>query len=106
MANLKCDRCNQSFGPVDQLPYDEWAIVNDSLTSISKASLFSHIGTKAAVHKGEYGNCMFAIEKYIDDFGQMPLSDQALEGLHFGMAHVIDSYTKIHCAALKALRED
>jgi len=47
-----------------------------------------------------------AIEKYIDDFGQMPLSDQAREGLHFGMAHVIDSYTKIHCAALKALRED
>jgi hypothetical protein len=46
-----------------------------------------------------------AIEKYIDDFGQMPLSDQAREGLHFGMAHVIDSYTKIHCAALHMLRE-
>jgi hypothetical protein len=68
MANLKCDRCGQSFGPADQLPYDEWAIVNDSLTSISKAALFSHIGTKAAAHKGEYGNCMFAIERYIDKF--------------------------------------
>ena len=43
------------------------------------------------------------IEKYIDDFGQMPLSDEALQSMHFGMAHVIDSYTKIHNAALTAL---
>ena len=44
-----------------------------------------------------------AIEKYIDDFGQMPWSDQARESLHFGMAHLTDSYTKVHCTALGAL---
>jgi hypothetical protein len=43
------------------------------------------------------------IKKYINDFGQMPLLDEALQSMHFGMAHVIDSYTKIHNAALKAL---
>lgn len=68
MGDLKCDRCGGQFGPADQLPYDEWAIVNDSLTGISKASLYGHIGVKAAVHKGEYGNCMFNIERYIDKF--------------------------------------
>lgn len=68
MANLKCDRCKQVFGPADQLKYDEWVVVNDSLTSISKAALFLHIGAKPAVHKGEYGNCMFNIERYVDKF--------------------------------------
>ena len=46
------------------------------------------------------------IKKYINDFGQMPLLDEALQNMHFGMAHLIDSYTKIHNAALKALREE
>ena len=68
MGNLVCERCNGSFGPADQLEYDKWAVVNDSLTSISKASLFLHIGTKPAVHKGEYGITMFNIERYIDKF--------------------------------------
>jgi predicted DNA-binding protein len=45
-----------------------------------------------------------AIEKYIDDFGQMPWSDEALEALNFGMAHVIHSYTLVHGKALKTLR--
>lgn len=74
MGNLTCDRCKQSFGPADALdPYDEWCVVNDSLTSISKASLYGHIGVKAGVHKGEYGNCMFNIERYIDKFvGDIP----------------------------------
>lgn len=68
MGNLKCDRCGNSFGPADQLPYDEWCVVNDSLTSISKAALYLTIGTKASVHKGEYGVSMFNIERYIDKF--------------------------------------
>lgn len=68
MSNLKCDRCGQVFGPADQLPYDQWAVVNDSLTSISKASLYGHIGVKAGVHQGEYGICMYNIERYIDKF--------------------------------------
>ena len=74
MGNLKCDRCNTTFGPADQLvPYEKWAVVNDSLTSISKAVLLGHIGTKGAVHKGEYGNAMYQIGNYIDMFcGMIP----------------------------------
>lgn len=68
MGNLVCERCNANFGPSDQLPYDQWCVVNDSLTSISKAALYLHIGVKPAVHKGEYGICMFNIERYIDKF--------------------------------------
>lgn len=69
MGNLKCQRCNQSFGPADKLePYHKWAVVNDSLTSISKAALYLHIGNKPAVDKGEYGICMFNIERYLDKF--------------------------------------
>ena len=68
MAGLKCDRCGTNFGPADKLPYNEWCVVNDSLTSISKAALFGHIGSKPAVHKGEYGVCMFNIERYVDKF--------------------------------------
>lgn len=73
MSNLTCDRCNERFGPADKLPYNEWCVVNDSLTSISKAALFLHIGSKPAVHKGEYGNAMFNLERYLDKFvGDMP----------------------------------
>lgn len=68
MSNLHCERCGQKFGPADALPYNEWAVVNDSLTSISKAALYLHIGTKPGVHKGEYGICMGHIERYIDKF--------------------------------------
>jgi len=74
MGDLKCDRCNERFGPADHLePYDQWAVVNDSLTSISKAFLLGHIGTKPAVHRGEYGNAMYQIGNYIDMFcGMIP----------------------------------
>lgn len=74
MENMHCERCNQKFGPADHLePYHEWCVVNDSLTSLSKAALYLHIGTKPGVHKGEYGNCMFNIERYIDKFvGDIP----------------------------------
>lgn len=68
MGNLVCDRCGGKFGPADHLPYSEWAIVNDSLTSISKAALFGHIGTKPGVSQGEYGICMRQIETYVDKF--------------------------------------
>lgn len=69
MGNLKCERCNQVFGPADHLdPYDQWCVVNDSLTSISKAALYLHIGVKPGIHKGEYGICMTNIERYLDKF--------------------------------------
>jgi hypothetical protein len=74
MENMKCERCNESFGPADQVqPYDQWAIVNDSLTSISKAALYLHVGVKPGVHRGEYGICMYNIERYVDKFvGDIP----------------------------------
>jgi len=73
MSNLICERCGGKFGPADHLPYDQWAVVNDSFTSISRAALYLHIGTKPGVHKGEYGICMFNLEGYINKFvGDMP----------------------------------
>lgn len=83
MGAMRCQRCNQNFGPADQLePYHEWAVVNDSLTSISKAALYLHIGNKPAVDKGEYGVCMFNIERYLDKFvGDIP-------SMRIMMAHI------------------
>lgn len=68
MATLKCDRCGTSFGPADHLKYDEWCVVNDSLTSISKAALLGHIGSKPGVSQGEFGMTMRQIEGYLDKF--------------------------------------
>lgn len=69
MSNLVCERCGTVFGAADELkPYNEWVVVNDSLTSISKAALFLHIGIKPAAHEGEYGTAMFNIERYVDKF--------------------------------------
>jgi len=69
MGNLKCQRCNKVFGPADQLtPYDQWAVVNDSLSSISLMALNVLIGTKPAVHQGEWGIAMGNLERYINKF--------------------------------------
>lgn len=67
MGNLKCERCGKSFGPADQLdPYDEWCIVNDSVSSLSLAALYSHIGNKPGIHEGEWGICMGNLERYFN----------------------------------------
>lgn len=69
MGNLKCERCNQAFGPADQLnPYDKWCVVNDSLSSLSLAALYLHIGNKPAIHQGEWGVCMGNLERYLNKF--------------------------------------
>ena len=68
-ADLKCDRCAQSFGPPDKLqPYDEWAFVQDSLTSLSLMALRLVIGAKPGAHQGEYGEAMMNLEMYINKF--------------------------------------
>lgn len=74
LANMNCERCGKSFGAADHLePYNEWAIVLDSLTSLSKAALYLHIGVKPAAHEGEYGTAMFNIERFIEKFvGDVP----------------------------------
>lgn len=73
LANLKCDRCGQAFGPADKLPPYEWAVALDSLTSFSKAALYGHVGVKPGVHEGEYGICMRNIEMFLDKWtGSLP----------------------------------
>lgn len=73
MGNLVCERCNGKFGPADSLPYDEWCVVNDSFSTMSKAALLLHIGAKPGAHQGEYGNAMQFLERYVDKFcGDMP----------------------------------
>ena len=65
-GNLKCDRCNTVFGPADRLePYDKWCLVDDSLTSLSIMALNLVVGSKGAVHQGEYGVAMFNLERFI-----------------------------------------
>jgi AAA domain len=65
----KCDRCGKGFGPADQLePYDEWCLVDDSLSSVSIMALNLVIGSKPAVHQGEYGAAMFNLERFINKF--------------------------------------
>lgn len=69
MSNLTCERCKKSFGPADQLqPYDKWAVVQDSLSSLSIMALNLVIGTKPAVHEGEWGVAMLNLERYINKF--------------------------------------
>lgn len=69
MANLKCQRCGQVFGPADRLePYDEWCVVQDSLSSLSIMALNVLIGTKPGVHEGEWGVAMLNLERLINKF--------------------------------------
>lgn len=69
MSNLKCQRCNQVFGPADRLePYDKWCVVQDSLSSLSIMALHLHIGNKPAIHEGEWGVCMLNLERLINKF--------------------------------------
>jgi hypothetical protein len=69
MANLTCTRCKKQFGPADQLqPYDKWAVAQDSLSSLSIMALNLLIGTKPAIHEGEWGVAMLNLERYINKF--------------------------------------
>lgn len=67
MANLKCDRCQQSFGPADQLGED-WCVVNDSLSGISVQSMNLVVGGKPVAAKPDWGIAMKNIENYILKF--------------------------------------
>lgn len=69
MANLTCQRCKKQFGPADKLqPYDKWAIVQDSLSSLSIMALNVLIGTKPGIHEGEWGVAMLNLERLINKF--------------------------------------
>jgi len=69
LGNLKCERCNTVFGPADHLePYDEWCVVQDSMSSLSLAALYSHIGNKPGIHEGEWGICMGNLERLFNKF--------------------------------------
>lgn len=65
----KCDRCGQNFGDVSKLePYNEWAVVMDSLSSLSIMAMNLVIGSKPVAHQGEWGVAMRNLETYINKF--------------------------------------
>jgi hypothetical protein len=69
LANLKCQRCGKTFGAADHLePYDKWCVVQDSLSSLSIMALNCLVGSKPAVHEGEWGVAMFNLERLINKF--------------------------------------
>lgn len=66
-TKCKCDRCGREFGDVGRLePYDKWAVVYDSLTSLSIMALNLVIGDKPAAHQGEWGMAMMNLERFIN----------------------------------------
>ena len=67
MANLKCDRCGQEFGPADQLD-DQWCVVNDSLSGISMQAMNLVIGGKPTAAQADWGVAMKNLENYINKF--------------------------------------
>lgn len=67
MANLRCDRCHQEFGPCDALGED-WCVVNDSLSGISVQSMNLVVGGKPVAAKPDWGIAMKNIENYILKF--------------------------------------
>mgnify|MGYP003575022718 CR=1 FL=1 len=69
MGNFKCERCGKVLGPIDRLePYHEWAIVQDSLSSLSLACLYGLVGNKPGIHEGEWGVAMGNMERLCNKF--------------------------------------
>lgn len=68
-SRFKCERCDQVFGALDQLePYNEWAVVQDSMSSLSLACLYGLVGNKPGIHKGEFGVAMGNLERLFNKF--------------------------------------
>lgn len=67
MANLKCDRCGQTFGPADQLG-EGWAVANDSLSGISTMDMNLVVGGKPVASQSDWGVAMKNLENYIIKF--------------------------------------
>ena len=68
-GNFKCERCNQVFGPLDRLePYDQWCVVQDSMSSLSLACLYGLVGNKPGIHEGEWGIAMGNLERLFNKF--------------------------------------
>ena len=64
LANFKCERCGEEFGPVDEFGPD-WVVAIDSLSGINTMAMDMMIGAKPAAHQGEWGVAMNAEEKLI-----------------------------------------
>jgi hypothetical protein len=67
MSNLKCDRCNQVFGPADSLGAD-WCVVNDSLSGLSVMEMNLVVGGKPVASQADWGVAMKNLESYIIKF--------------------------------------
>lgn len=63
-ANFKCDRCQQTFGPVDKLPVGEWAVAFDSLSGLSSMAMNLVIGSKPVKDKGDWQIAMDNVERF------------------------------------------
>jgi hypothetical protein len=57
LANFKCDRTGEEFGPVDDWGVDR-ALALDSLSGVSTMALGMMIGAKPTAHQGEWGVAM------------------------------------------------
>lgn len=67
MANFKCDRCGETFGPTDELGR-EWAVVNDSLSGLSQMAMNIVTGSQPVKAQPDYGIAMSNLEGYITKF--------------------------------------
>jgi len=67
MANLKCDRCEQTFGAADTLS-NEWCVVLDSLSGLSQMAMSLVIGGKPTASMPDWGIAMKNIESFVNKF--------------------------------------
>lgn len=64
-SNLKCDRCGEVFGALDDLD-DSWAFAIDGLSGLSKIGYDLHVGGKIGLTQPEFGIIMGNIQRFLD----------------------------------------
>lgn len=67
MSNFKCDRCGQSFGPVDSFG-PERAVVLDSLSGLNIMAMNLVTGSKPVKSMADWGVAMDNLERFITKF--------------------------------------
>lgn len=67
MSNFKCDRCGQSFGPVDSFG-PERAVVLDSLSGLNIMAMNLVTGSKPVKSIADWGVAMDNLERFITKF--------------------------------------
>lgn len=67
LSDFTCDRCGQSFGPVDDWSKDR-AIVIDNLSGLSKLSMDMTVGGKPVRSQANWGVAMDNLENFVLKF--------------------------------------